>query len=193
MRYLFLMILLIPVQAVQGYSEGLEIGDRVDMRVYGEFTNGTVFQPLITMEDVEITYTGFTDGFTENILGMRVGEEKTFMIPKERGYDEPHELANEDLVFTVGLLSVVNLQGIPSSEPQESNFSSLLVNTFLSVLVIFSALLLFSYSKRIRKASSVISGQPAEVQCTRCGSTYTRQEFGRKCPACENKVSVRLS
>ncbi len=107
MRYLFLLILLIPVQAVQGYSEGLEIGDRVDMRVYGEFTNGTVFQPLITMEDVEITYTGFTDGFTENILGMRVGEERTFMIPKERGYFlSPLAIETMLLVVSVSLVII---------------------------------------------------------------------------------------
>jgi len=93
-RAVLWLIILLMLQPAHSYANGLEIGDRADLQVYGELRNGTVFQPETILRNVQITYTGFVDGFTEAILGMREGEERVFTIPKERGYDKPHELGS---------------------------------------------------------------------------------------------------
>lgn len=74
-------------------------GDAVRVHYTGTFENGTVFDSSAGREPLGFTVGAgrVVPGFAAGVLGMQVGETKTFHIPADRAYG-PYR---EDLVFVV--------------------------------------------------------------------------------------------
>ena len=74
-------------------------GDRVTVHYTGKLADGTVFDSSVQDDALQFTLDDrqLIPGFESAVLGMSVGEEKTFIIPAEEAYGAH----NTDLVFTV--------------------------------------------------------------------------------------------
>ncbi len=74
-------------------------GDRVKVHYTGKLADGTVFDSSLQGDALQFTLGDkqLIPGFESAVLGMSVGEEKTFIIPA----DEAYGAHNTDLVFTV--------------------------------------------------------------------------------------------
>ena len=86
-----------------------DLGDTVTVSFEGRLDDGTVFNPrtraTFTLNDSVIP------GFRDGVVGMRVGETKTFVVPPEEGYGAnppPRSVIppNAALTFEVELLGV---------------------------------------------------------------------------------------
>jgi FKBP-type peptidyl-prolyl cis-trans isomerase (trigger factor) len=92
--FILLIILGITI-TVTSYSEttGVELGDDVNLHIFGYFLNETVFQQASEFETV-VSYAALIEGFVDCILGMKIGEIKLGCeVPPEKGYEETHELS----------------------------------------------------------------------------------------------------
>lgn len=78
---------------------GIKNGDRVKVHYTGMFEDGQIFDTSRNREPLEFEVgTGqVISGFEEALLGMEVGDKKTFTIPYEKAYGTERE----DLKFTV--------------------------------------------------------------------------------------------
>lgn len=90
-------------------SSVAEYGDLVTVAYEGRLTDGTVFDGSIGLTFV--LDEGLIPGFRNNVIGMTVGEFKTFQVPPEEGYgDNPPPgsgiPAGATLEFDVELLAV---------------------------------------------------------------------------------------
>jgi peptidylprolyl isomerase len=74
-------------------------GDRVTVHYTGKLADGTVFDSSVQSDALQFTLGDrqLIPGFESAVLGMSVGEEKTFIIPA----DEAYGAHNTELVFTV--------------------------------------------------------------------------------------------
>ena len=74
-------------------------GDTVKVHYTGKLADGTVFDSSVQGDALQFTLGDkqLIPGFEKAVLGMNVGEEKTFIIPA----DEAYGAHNTDLVFTV--------------------------------------------------------------------------------------------
>ena len=74
-------------------------GDRVTVHYTGKLADGTVFDSSVQGDALQFTVGDrqLIPGFESAVLGMSVGEEKTFIIPA----DEAYGAHNTELVFTV--------------------------------------------------------------------------------------------
>ena len=85
-----------------------EFGDRVTVAYEGRFDDGTVFD-----QSRRATFTldgSLIVGFREAVVGMRVGETKTVVIPPERAYGERGQGVippNATLTFDIELLDIL--------------------------------------------------------------------------------------
>ena len=88
-----------------------ERGDRVEVTFEGRLEDGTVFNRRTTTTFVLTTEgnQALIPGFVDNVVGMRVGEEKTFTVPPEEGFGDRQRgdiPPNSTLVFDVELLDI---------------------------------------------------------------------------------------
>lgn len=74
-----------------GQGEGAKMGDKIEVHYIGTFLNGEKFdsskdrgQPLA----VEIGKTGLIKGFTDGLIGLKVGGRRKVTIPYELAYGE---------------------------------------------------------------------------------------------------------
>lgn len=107
--FLTSIILLTLITSVNGYTDrlGIEDGDRVSIEYTG-YVNDTneIFDQGTA--DFIINSESLILGFYEGVLGMKIGDEKTFIIPPEKGYTNPESpLYGETLRFTVKILDVL--------------------------------------------------------------------------------------
>ena len=100
-------------------GEEAKAGDTVAMNYTGRLEDGTVFDSNIDpnfghTDPLEFTLGAgqMIPGFEKEILGMKVGEKKTFKIPPEEAYGAagrpPVIPPNATLVFEVELLAIQN-------------------------------------------------------------------------------------
>lgn len=108
-------------------TDTVEYGDLVNVRYWlylnadysgSAYDNGTinyvyVSQGTTVPDSIKQRYPDaaatYLEDFKTNLVGMKEGETKRFMIPAERGYNDPRygELYNKDLFFQVTLLKIV--------------------------------------------------------------------------------------
>lgn len=91
-------------------------GDVLVMNYTGRLKNGTIFDSNILPEFNHVTPFEFTlgagqviQGWDEGLLGMKVGEKKTLVIPPEKGYGDRAVSvipANSTLIFEVELVGI---------------------------------------------------------------------------------------
>ena len=100
-------------------GEEAKAGDAVAMNYTGRLEDGTVFDSNIDpnfghTDPLEFTLGAgqMIPGFEKEVLGMKVGEKKTFKIPPEEAYGAagrpPVIPPNATLVFEVELLAIQN-------------------------------------------------------------------------------------
>jgi len=78
----------------------VKTGDTVIVQYTGKLADGTVFDTSVGGEPLEFTL-GQGDviaGFEQAVIGMKVGESKTFTIPADQAYGQ----RSDDLVFEIG-------------------------------------------------------------------------------------------
>jgi FKBP-type peptidyl-prolyl cis-trans isomerase SlyD len=127
-------------------SKTIENGDTISVNYVGKLEDGTIFDTSVKEAAIEVgiynqmreykplTFTvgagQMIKGFDEGVVGMRVGEEKTFTIPPEEAYGEYNEeLARElpidavDFTLEIGMRLVTD-SGLTGTitEVSETNF-----------------------------------------------------------------------
>lgn len=101
-------------ELAMGQGEGAKMGDKVEVHYTGTFLNGEKFdsskdrgQPL----EVEIGKTGLIKGFTDGLIGLKVGGRRKITIPYELAYGEQGRgpiPPKATLVFELELVSLKN-------------------------------------------------------------------------------------
>ncbi|MCY3411578.1 MAG: FKBP-type peptidyl-prolyl cis-trans isomerase [Candidatus Heimdallarchaeota archaeon] len=137
------------------HEGGIETGDEVSM-TYILTVDGYVKDsaraddPFVTV----ISNTKLIQGFYEAVLGMKVKESKSFVVPPEKGYSSG-ELAGKDLYFDVTILEItMSIQGerITAAPPDDieteggvfggnSNTASIISNIFSSPIFQLAAVI----------------------------------------------------
>ncbi|MEX2237672.1 MAG: peptidylprolyl isomerase [Dehalococcoidia bacterium] len=85
-----------PGDDTEGEGDPVAEGDTITIDYCGTLADGTSFDSG-TLDDVVIGETSLIEGFTNALIGMRLGERKTVNIPVAEAYGEP----NPDLVHEV--------------------------------------------------------------------------------------------
>lgn len=119
---ILLLIIFYSIPAV-GYSEttGVELGDTITVRYDLTFENGTYIQSNENFTS-ELSYDKLIDGFVNGLLGMKIDEMKSFVVPPEEGYTNPdHQLYGETLNFDVYLIDVIGYTPDSSSDSKNDN------------------------------------------------------------------------
>ncbi len=71
-------------------ENGIEENDIVDLEFEGRLeSTGEIFQPASRSEFEISIDSGFIEGFYEGVLGMKVDEDKTIIVPADKGYNNP--------------------------------------------------------------------------------------------------------
>lgn len=91
-------------------------GDTLVMNYTGRLENGKVFDSNILPEFNHVSPFEFTlgagqviKGWDEGLIGMKIGEKKTLVIPSDKGYGDreiPGIPANSTLIFEVELVEI---------------------------------------------------------------------------------------
>jgi peptidylprolyl isomerase len=116
MKKIFIVLMIILVSGAimtSCTSGGAKNGDIVQVQYTGKLADGTVFDSSVGGDPLEFTLgkEQMIPGFEKAVLGMKVGEKKTFTIPAAEAYGQRLEnLVSEigrdklpsDLVPTVG-------------------------------------------------------------------------------------------
>lgn len=183
--------------STNAYSErnGIERGDDVRLAYRGVLENGTVFDP--GSDDTvfrNLDYGNYIDGFVDEVLGMKIGEKKTFEVPPSKGYTSPsHYLYGLTLIFTVEILGV---EGYDAAADTSGNSSPNFLSGALRVIgwifgILFVPILLFGvyrfFNESLVNRSSYIcsiGGEKADGTCAKCGTPYCRSHFIKGCPQC---------
>ena len=103
-----------------GLSRTAQAGDIVSVNYTGKLEDGTVFDSNIDPQFGHVEPFVFPlgigqviAGWDEGIVGMKVGEKKTLVIPPEKGYGSNPVgpiPANSTLIFDVEVLEIKDLQ-----------------------------------------------------------------------------------
>ena len=115
MRPLSLLALLLVAAGCDSSSNVAEANSTVAVAYEGRLEDGTVFDGgrlVLALDDVR-----YIPGFREGIVGMAIGETKTFSIPPEQAYGEEGAVdpntnevvipPNATLIFEVRLLDIL--------------------------------------------------------------------------------------
>ncbi len=193
--FLIILTFLISHSQATAYSatRGVELGDTIRLAYKGVFKNGTIFDQNQNAVFKNLQYGNYIDGFVTNVLGMKIGESKTFEVPPSQGYTQKgHKLYGLTLIFTVKILGV---QGYTSAAPQSSG-PNILSQTFtviawiggiiLAPIVGYRGYEYFKNSTVINKKINVCSvcGDKSDGICASCGFPYCRSDFRKGCPNC---------
>ncbi len=191
-----LFIIAFSTLQANAYSEknGIERGDNVRMAYKGVLPNGTVFDQKDDIVFKNMDYGNYIEGFVDNVLGMKIGDKKTFDVPPEKGYTNPdHYLYGFTLRFTVEILGIEGYTpGQDNGNQKSENFIS---KTFTFAAWIFGIILIpvvvvgtyrFLNEKVVNKAAHIcaIGGERADGICTKCGTPYCRSHFIKGCQKC---------
>lgn len=78
---------------------GIKSGDKVKVHYTGKFEDGQIFDSSLDRQPLEfvIGVGQVIQGFEEQLIGMEIGEKKSFVIPFEKAYGP----VREDLKFSV--------------------------------------------------------------------------------------------
>ncbi len=78
---------------------GIKSGDKVKVHYTGKFEDGQIFDSSLNRQPLEFVIGAgqVIQGFEEQLIGMEIGEKKSFVIPFEKAYGP----VREDLKFSV--------------------------------------------------------------------------------------------
>jgi FKBP-type peptidyl-prolyl cis-trans isomerase 2 len=109
----FVLLILMAEDITKDTSKTIENGDTISVNYVGKLEDGTIFDTSVKEAAIEVgiynqmreykplTFTvgagQMIKGFDEGVVGMRVGEEKTFTIPPEEAYGEYNEELSREL------------------------------------------------------------------------------------------------
>jgi len=179
--------------------DGIQDGDVAQLTIYGtKKSDGSVFQPEIT-DKFTMNKDKLIDGFYENVLGMKIGEKKTFEVPPNKGYSSG-ELAGETLIFEVYVDNVLQTIRDCSGAANAGGFGTTLWKiiqwTAGAVVVGFIGVTFYlSLQKNTtpKCAHCKAAGRTSKLsdgKCGKCGNYYCRQSFSRGCPNCGSNTFV---
>ncbi|MEM3841678.1 MAG: peptidylprolyl isomerase [Candidatus Micrarchaeaceae archaeon] len=96
-------------------------GDNVSVYYTGSFTNGTVFGSNVGYAPLNFTAgsTQLIQGFSEAVIGMHPGENKTVTLPPQEAYGE----VNSSLIVTVPLSRFSNSSSVAVGEIVTTSFN----------------------------------------------------------------------
>lgn len=103
----FLLLALTLAACDSSASEFVEANSTVTVAYEGRLANGTVFD---SSQESTFSLNGVIPGFRDGLIGMAVGEEKTFDIPPDQAYGAagrpPTIPPNATLTFYVRILAI---------------------------------------------------------------------------------------
>ncbi|MHA2502372.1 MAG: FKBP-type peptidyl-prolyl cis-trans isomerase [Candidatus Kariarchaeaceae archaeon] len=205
----FLLILLVspllissPV-TTHAYTEcdGVESGDVALVSYTGTIQGGDRDgEQFDTGNQVQFTIASgsLIEGFYEGMLGMKIGERKTIVVPPSKGYSTG-DLAGQTLNFEVFLDAI--LQGARDCDDggEGTGFGSTLGKIFTWIagigVVAFVGYSLYLITQKQTTADCVhckTEGRDrlSDGKCGKCGNHYCRQSFSRGCPNCKSNTFV---
>jgi peptidylprolyl isomerase len=126
-NHLFICILIIGILTLKGcdMSPTAQNGDKVKVHYVGTLEDGSEFDSSRNREPLEFTLgePGLIEGFTNGVIGMKVGEVKKITLPPDQAYQLPNpalvqvvprESVPENITPEVGLqLTMQNPNGQP--------------------------------------------------------------------------------
>ena len=107
------IILICMSMILTGCSKKAAVGDKVKVHYTGTLEDGTVFDSSVGQEPLEVVIgkTGLIKGFSDALIGMKVGDVKNISIPPEEAYGPyrpemvmvaPRDQVPEDVTLEVG-------------------------------------------------------------------------------------------
>lgn len=177
-------------------NNGIQLGDTINVWYVGTALNdnGQTYE-FDSNENARFTvaYNQLIEGFVDGLLGMKIGDVKTIIVPPDKGYDNDpnHELYNKELTFEVKLLSVVGVASTAAPpEPEPNQFLEGFV-VFLQILgglvgIILVYVFVIPQFRKTTGYKCITCGKAYEGQCANCDTTYCRQHFGRRCKNCKS-------
>ena len=137
-------------------------------------------------------------GMYENLLGMKVDEEKEFDVPPHQGYTKPdHELYGLTLHFEVYVVSLVS--NVNDSSSGDSGIGEVLKNIGTAILVIaVGAFAIYLYASSKSRSTnpycvhckSIGKKTRSDGYCSKCSNYYCRASFSKGCPSCKNNTLI---
>ena len=109
LKYLLLgLILSSSLISAAGYTEGagVQLGDNILVDYKMTKDDGSIIDQVSNIE-LNVSYQTLIAGFVDGVLGMKIGERKTFTIPPEKGY-KSGPLEGLTLTADVDLINVTN-------------------------------------------------------------------------------------
>jgi len=194
---IYLQSIAVPTHA---YSScvGIEDGDKVNMDYKGTIqSTGEVFDQRNGAE-FTIASGQLIEGFYQGVIGMKVGESKTIVVPPSQGY-QSGKLAGKTLVFDVYINKIVTGSHPCTTTSSGSGFGNTLFNIikwlagfavagFIGVTLYFT--LQKSTTPDCEHCKTENRSRLSEGKCGKCGKYYCRQSFSRGCPNCKSNTFV---
>ncbi|MCY3413272.1 MAG: FKBP-type peptidyl-prolyl cis-trans isomerase [Candidatus Heimdallarchaeota archaeon] len=137
-------------------------------------------------------------GFYKGLLGMKIGEEKTLVIPPEDGYDEG-DLVGKTLTFDIYIETILENVNDDGGDDEESGLTKFFRWTGIILTVVaggFALYLFFGFSKTANTKNcvhceSIGRGKvKSEGVCKSCGTPYCRNSFAKGCMNCKGNTFV---
>ena len=189
---------------VSSYTDenGLERDDTATF-LYDLYVDGELYQSPENPVPLVVSPTALLVKFYDNVLGMKVGESRSFFLTANDGYtNSTHALFGKDLdyrnVKLVEITSNVQLQGEQQGESDGDSSSFFLNEYFIIAIVIISLLggiVFLIIGLRMLTQSSLFTGKLSscsacgkkkEGACVKCGTSFCKKCFYPKCNNCSS-------
>tara|TARA_B100000686_G_scaffold352841_1_gene456199 strand:+ start:1448 stop:1942 length:495 start_codon:yes stop_codon:yes gene_type:complete len=87
---IFFIIGGLNVSTVSAGERGVRSGDKVEIHYTGKLENGKIFDKSEGREPLkfQVGRPGIIEGINDGVLGMKIGESKTLIIPPKKAYGE---------------------------------------------------------------------------------------------------------
>ena len=201
---------------VSSYTDenGLEKDDSATF-YYDLYVDGSLYQSPENPVELVVSPNALLVKFYDNVLGMKIGESKDFILTANEGYtDSNHALFDKDLdyrnVTLVEIITNVRSNAQPNAQPQgepqgeqqgesDGDSSPFFLNEYFIIAVVIIALLggivFLIIGLRILIQSSLFTGKLSscsacgkkkEGECVKCGTSFCKKCFHPKCSKCNS-------
>ncbi|MDH5402670.1 MAG: FKBP-type peptidyl-prolyl cis-trans isomerase [Candidatus Heimdallarchaeota archaeon] len=195
----------ISINPVSSYTPcvGIEEFDVVDFAytLWNDGTGEEIESRDSASFEVKTGQGGLIVGFYEEVLGMFIDEEKTFVIPPNKGYtDQSHNLYNVYLKYTVYVNGIKDgMRDEDCDNKINSGFVSKILKGLMWVagiivgIIVISAISTQTKQQTLDKChhcKSIGKISVSEGKCSRCGNAYCRASFSKGCPECKSNSFI---
>ena len=189
---------------VSSYTEenGLEKDDSGTF-LYDLYVDGELYQSPEDPVELLVSPNALLVKFYDNVLGMKVGESRSFYLTANDGYtDSSHDLFGKDLDYRNVKLVEITTNVQPQGEPQgesDGDSSPFFLNEFFIIAIVIIALLggivFLIIGLRILVQSTLFTGKLSscsacgkkkEGECVKCGTSFCKKCFYPKCSGCSS-------